>query len=270
MADEEKKLSRKERKALAKEEKNKKGKGGEEEDEDSKGSGILVAIVFILILAVWLAIVGLLIHMDVGGFGSSVLYPVLKDVPVINRILPETTEYDEEGDTDPYAFASMEEAVARVKQLEKQLAKAKKKNKAAASSADEIIALEEELQKYKDEEASFEETRQKFYEEVVYSDNAPDINSYKEFYESIEPEIAEKLYKQVVADIADDEELSDYVNTYSSMKASEAASIFNNMTNDLRLVSKILGAMDKESRGAILGKMDVETAAAVTKLLNPN
>ena len=26
--------------------------------------------------------------MDVGGFGSNVLTPILKDVPVINKILP--------------------------------------------------------------------------------------------------------------------------------------------------------------------------------------
>ena len=35
------------------------------------------------------------VKLDIGGFGSSVLRPILKDVPVVNTILPEPTEADE-------------------------------------------------------------------------------------------------------------------------------------------------------------------------------
>lgn len=38
----------------------------------------------------WLIIMALLVKLDVGGFGSTVLAPILKDVPYINRILPDT------------------------------------------------------------------------------------------------------------------------------------------------------------------------------------
>lgn len=263
----------KEEKEKEKEEKKKKKAEAREaggEDDDEKGGGILVFFVAFLILLIWLAIIALLIRMDVGGFGSTVLYPFLKDVPVINRILPEVEVYEEENkEEDPYAFSSMDEAVARIKELEKQLAKAKKKNKSAKAKTEEYAAMEAELQKYKDEEASFEKTKQKFYKEVVYSDKAPDINTYKEYYESIEPANAEKLYKQVVADIKDSSQLEEYATTYSTMKATEAAAIFNTMTDNLKLVGRILWAMDKDSRGAILGKMDSETAAAVTKIMEP-
>ncbi len=44
----------------------------------------------------------------------------------------------------------------------------------------------------------FEEEKAKFYKEVVFSDQAPDINEYKKYYESIDPQNAENLYKQVV------------------------------------------------------------------------
>lgn len=246
------------------------GENPNPEDDDEKGGGILIAFVAFLILLVWLAIVALLIRMDVGGFGSTVLYPVLKDVPFINRILPEVEDYEDENkEDDPYAFSSMDEAVARIKELEQQLAKAKKKNKSAKAKTEEYAAIEAELQKYKDEEAAFEKTKQKFYQEVVYSDKAPDINTYKEYYESIEPANAEKLYKQVVADTQKNAELTEYATTYSAMKADEAAKIFNTMTNNLKLVGKILWAMDKDSRGSILGKMDADTAAAVTKIMEP-
>lgn len=249
-------------------EKEEKKKKGEEDGDDEGGGGILVFIVAILIFFVWLAIIALLIRMDVGGFGSTILYPILKDVPVINRILPETEEYVEDEE-DPYAFDSMDEAIDRIKYLEKQLAKAKKKNKNAQAQSEEYELLAAELQRYKDNEANFEKIKQKFYEEVVYSDQAPDIKQYKEYYESIEPQNAEKLYKQVVGEIKKDEELEKYVATYTAMKADEAAKIFDDMTKDLRLVGKILWAMDTDSRGKIMGKMDVDTAAAVTKLMEP-
>ena len=63
-----------------------------DKDEENIGSKILSVFFVILIVIVWLAILVALIKFDVGGFGSSVLRPVLKDVPVINKILPEASE----------------------------------------------------------------------------------------------------------------------------------------------------------------------------------
>ena len=68
--------------------------------EDEDAGGVSVALVTIVIVIIWLAILCLLIKLDVGGFGSGVLAPVLKDVPVINKILPEdavVTTDDEEA-----------------------------------------------------------------------------------------------------------------------------------------------------------------------------
>lgn len=40
------------------------------------------------------------------------------------------------------------------------------------------------------------------------------------------------------------------------MKPKEAAAIFDSMTDNLSLVAKILNALDAQSRGNIIGKMD--------------
>ena len=53
------------------------------------------------------------------------------------------------------------------------------------------------------------------------------------------------------------------------MKPKEAAAIFDSMTDNFELVAKILNAMDTQSRGNILGKMDSNNAAKVTKIMNP-
>ena len=91
----------------------------------------------------------------------------------------------------------------------------------------------------------------------------------KEYYESIEPEKAEELYKQVVEQLQEEEQIQEYAATYSNMKPKNAAAIFNTMGDDLELVGKILWAMDAQSRGDILGAMDADLAAAVTKLMEP-
>ena len=271
MADEE--LSKKEQKKKEKEEKKaakkaaKGGKGEENLDEEEGGSTALVIIVGILIAIVWLAIFALLIKMDVGGVGSTVLYPILKDVPYVNMILPEVEEYAEEDAA--YQFESMDAAVARIKELEAQLADAQAAGSADATHLAELEAQAQELAVYKANEKNFEEIKEKFYEEVVFGNNSPDIEEYKKYYESIEPENAEVIYKQVVKQTEEKQEITDYANTYSSMKPAQAAAIFNTMTDDLKLVGKILWAMDTESRGKILGAMDSDIAASVTKLMEP-
>ncbi|MCR5053935.1 MAG: hypothetical protein K6A69_03750 [Lachnospiraceae bacterium] len=275
MAEETEELSKKElkekkkaEKAAAKEAK-KAAKAEEEleEQDDSPLSKFLLFLVAFMIIVVWLVIFALVIKMDVGGFGSTVLYPILKDVPVVNKILPETEEYVEED--DPYHFATMDDAVARIKELEAVIAKSTEDSTVTAAYIAELEAQSAELQQYKANQAAFETEKEKFYEEVVFSDQAPDINEYKEYYESIEPENAAAIYRQVVGQVQTDQELESYVSAYSQMKPAQAAAIFNTMTEDLRLVAKILSRMDAKQRGDILGAMDTATAALVTELMEP-
>ena len=259
----------KEKKKEEKEKKKKKKKGaeGEGEEEENEGGTGLVIIAAILILLVWLAIFALIVKMDVAGIGSTVLYPVLKDVPYVNMILPEVEGYAEEDEA--YQYDTIDDAVARIKELEAELAAAKEQSGSDTAYIASLEAQAAELQQYKANEQAFEATKEKFYEEVVFSDKSPDIEEYKKYYESIEPENAESIYRRVLERQGVSDELADYVLAYSSMKPKEAAEIFNDMTDNLRLVAKILGAMDADARGDILQEMDVDTAAALTKIMEP-
>lgn len=238
-------------------------------EEESTGSKIAVFFVTLIIILIWIAIIVLLIKWDVGGFGSTVLGPVLKDVPYVNRILPDSVFEEESTEDSAYAFGSMDAAVNKIKELEIQLAEAQNASTADAQYISELEAQAAELARYKQEEAEFEAEKEKFYEEVVFSDVAPDIEEYQNFYESIDPANAEMIYRQVVEQTAADAEVEDYVKTYSAMKPKEAAAIFDTMTNNLQLVADILENMDAQSRANILGKMDSETAAKVTKIMEP-
>jgi flagellar motility protein MotE (MotC chaperone) len=270
---ENKTLDKKQLKAAKKlEKKKKKQKNADDLDgeEETVGGKILVFFVTIIIILIWLAIFAMLIKLDVGGFGSGVLAPVIKDVPYLNKILPDSAVEEVSTEDSQYAYTNLDDAINRIKELEIELADAQN---SANSDADYIAELEEkakELDTYKQNEAAFEQEKEKWYEDVVFSDDAPDISNYKEYYESIDAANAEVLYKQVVEQTLTDEQMDDYVKTYSNMKPKEAAAIFDTMTDNLQLVADILSNLDTQSRADILGKMNSDTAAKVTEIMEPS
>lgn len=269
------KEAKKEAKKAEKERRKEAKKNGEVLPEDEErlgiGGGIIMAFVVLLIILIWLVIFAFLVKMDVGGFGSSILFPVLKDVPYVNQILPGIEEYLPQGiEEDEYAkFETVEQAIVRIKELEKEIEDLKAAGSENSDYIKELEAASAELAEYKANEAAFEEMKEKFYEEVVFSDNAPDINEYKTYYESIEPDNAAAIYKQVVSQLQTDKEIEDYVQTYTSMKAKNAAAIFDEMTDDYDLVCEILQAMDASTRSSILSAMDAQNAAILTKMMEP-
>ena len=241
-------------------------------DEEKEGGKGVLALVTVLIIIICLGIIAILIKTDVGGFGSTVLYPILKDVPYINKILPnqESTQGTYETADTQYQYSSLDDAVNRIKELELQLDEAQNKKKKDKQTIKDLKKQIKDLSSYKKDQAAFEKEKEKFYEEVVFSDEAPDINEYKTYYESIDPENAEVLYKQVVEQITYDDEVQDYAKTYSQMKPKEAAAIFDTMTDNLGLVSDILMCMGAQARADILGKMNAETAAKLTEIMEPS
>ena len=238
------------------------------EEEEGSSSKLAVALVTLVIIIVWLAILALLIKWDVGGFGSTVMRPLLKDIPYVNRILPDSE--DDLSTEEDYPYKNMDEAVAYIKELEQELAQAQQGSSENSAYIADLEAQSQKLKEYEANEAAFEEEKEKFDNEVVFSDQAPDIEQYKEYYESIDPDNAELLYKQVVEQQQTDSKISDYVKGYSQMKPKEAAAIFDTMTDNLNLVAQILENMDAQSRADILGKMNSDTAAKVTEIMNPS
>lgn len=238
------------------------------EEQETVGGKLIVALATIVIIAIWLGILALLVRLDVGGFGSTVLYPILKDVPYINQILPEVkAEADENAD---YPYKTLDEAIARIKELEGELDASQKTDQDSSSKIEDLQAQVRKLRKYRENEAAFEALRQEFYEEVVFGDNAPDIAEYRKFYEEINPDNAEVLYKEVVQQQEYDSKVDDYVKTYSSIKPKDAATIFDSMTDNLSLVKRILEKMSAQNRGDILAAMNQDTAAKLTEMLEPS
>ena len=260
----EQKAQRKEAKKRAKE------ISKQEAELDEDASGVSVVLVTIVIVIIWVAILCLLIKLDVGGFGSSVLAPVLKDVPVVNKILPSDSVITTDDGESYGGYTSLREAVDYIRVLELELERAQSVSNTDSEEIAELRAEIDRLRTFEDAQTEFERIKTEFYEEVVYADNGPGAEEYQKYYETIDPAMAEYLYKQVVEQVTVDARLKDYAKAYSAMEPEQAAAIFEKMTGDLDLVAKILYQMSADDRGNILGVMDSEVAARVTRIMDPD
>ena len=240
----------------------------DELDDESGKSGKLVSIlVAILIIAIWLVIFALLIKMNVGGIGSM-LRPYLKNVPVINQILPAATDEEVKEETGN-RYKNLSEAVDRIKELEAQLDQYTNDGNASSQTISELKAEIARLKVFEENAGRYQELKDKFDKDVVYTDNAPSIDNYKTWYESIDPENAAQIYEQVVKDLQYSQQVKDWAETYSKMDAKNAAAILEEMTGDTDLVSDILLCMTSKQRAAILAEMDPVFAAKLTVIMYP-
>lgn len=241
----------------------------QEEELDGESNGVVTFLATIVIVALWLAVICVVVKLDVGGFGSTVLAPVLGDVPVINKILPTGSVTQTDGSGSYGGYSSIQEAVDQIKYLEQQLAVVNSQSDAKDTRINELLAEVDRLKQFEDMQVEFQRIRNEFYDEVIYADNGPGPEEYIKYYEEMDPTTAEYIYRQVITNLQESSEVQDFANSFTSMDASSAAKILEKMPNDLNLCARILRVLSAEQRGAILAAMDAEFAAKVVKIMDP-
>ena len=278
-ADDDKKRIQNEKKQLKKQQKEQRkeakarAKEIAKQEEDlglDEGNGLVTFGATVLIVLLWIAVICVIVKLDIGGFGSSVLTPILKDVPVVNKILPGSSQTETNNPGSYGGYSSLQEAVDYIKQLEVELEQVRTASNAKDADMERLLAENERLSEFEQKQVEFQRIRQEFYDEVVYADNGPGADEYRKWYEEMDPVTAENIYKQVILQQQESKEMQDYALAYSGMKPKAAAAIFNTMTDNLDLVAKILNAMSAEERGDILAAMDADVAARLTKIMNPD
>lgn len=239
-------------------------KSRNKEGMDKDSGKILTVLIAIAIAILWFMIFGLLIKFDVGGFGSGVLRPIIKDVPVINKILPRVPE-EQLAIENNYEYKSLAEAVAKIKELEEKIKELEDGNKEINDEKADLLAEIGRLRQFEENQKEFEERVKEFDKKVVFAEAAPDISEYKSWYEQINPANAEEIYRQVVEQLQYTDAILEKANIYKKMEPQAAAKILETMTADVESVAKILLAMKPKESAAILAEMDNVFAAKVTK-----
>lgn len=236
--------------------------------EEKKGNKFITLLIALIIIVLWLGMFALCIKLDVGGFGSSVMYPIFKNVPVINKILPDKAVDEKEE----YPYNSLAEAINYIKDLEKEIKNLKDSADADAEKIADLQAEIDRLKAFEESQLAFEKQKEQYYNEVVFGDNAIDYEYYKQYYEQISPEYAEVLYKQVLEKYLYDERYKDLADAYATMKPKKAAAALYEMTGNLETVVAILQNMEMEARAKILDALsdtDAVFCAKITVMLSP-
>lgn len=172
-----------------------------------EGNGLVTFGATVLIVALWIAVVCVIVKLDIGGFGSSVLAPILKDVPVLNMILPDSGQTET---TDPGSYggySSLQDAVDYIRQLELELEQVRTASNAKDADLEKLRAEVERLGAFEQKQVEFQRIMQEFYEEVIYAENGPGAEEYRKWYEEMDPATAEALYKQVVVQMEESKEV---------------------------------------------------------------
>ena len=232
-------------------------------DKEERGGGkILTVLIIFLIILIWLAILALLIKFDVGGLGSQVLRPVLKDIPVINRILPEVSE-EQLAYENAYPYKTLEEAIKYIEKLEIENDKLREENADYASRQIEMQKEIDSLHHYEEEQEEFAKLREKFDREVVFNNKAPSTDEYIKWYESMYPNNAANIYEELMEKQVVENSIQLYADYLAGIKAGEAAEILSEMPSDIDLICQLLGCMKKSLVSDILSEMDPLFAARI-------
>lgn len=233
-----------------------------EKNQESSGGKILTALIIFLIVLIWLAILALLIKFDVGGLGSGVLRPVLKDIPVINRILPDVSE-EQEAYENAYPFKTLKEASEYIKKIEMEADKLREENNDYAFRQAEMQKEIDSLRHYEEEQEAFAALREAFDREVVYNDKAPKIEEYIKWYAQMYPNNAAAIYAEALEKQLVEESIQREADYLTSMKAKDAAKILSEMPSDIDLICRLLNCMKESEVSDILTNMEPLFAARI-------
>ena len=230
--------------------------------EESRGGKVLTVLIILLIVLIWLAILALLIKFDVGSLGSKVLRPVLKDIPIVNRILPEISE-EQEAYENAYPYKTLSEAMEYIKKLELEADKLREENDDYASRQAQMQKEIDSLKHYEEEQEAFAQLKEQFDKEVVYNEKAPSLEDYIKWYESMYPNTATEIYESLVEQQAVEETIQREADLIASMKPKNAAAILSEMSSDVDLICRLLSCMEDKTVTNILTNLDSLFAARI-------
>ena len=221
----------------------------------------------------------MLIKNDVSGIATKNRNSIIK-IPVLRTALPKPKDPE-----DPKYLSTIEliekynELRKKRDELTNELNQAKKTIKELQKFKDESDAITasqaktkselDALKKTLDQQAIQIEEDKKKIDELIASG---DKEGFKEYFERVNQETAEKMYKEILEEEKASGEIKKLVKLYEGMDASEAAEILKEMRNDqLDVVIQILKNMNTSKASEIIATLDPEFAAEITvKLTNLN
>jgi flagellar motility protein MotE (MotC chaperone) len=253
---------------------------GHDKKEDAKREkrppkarrGLPAWFVPILVLVIIIGGIAAVLFFNVYDIREKWIMPYLRNAPLIGATVsrwPPPPEEGDEAEPEPvgkYSKMTEEELESLITSLEAEAEKAKDDLKTAQDKQKADADTINNLTQYKDQIEGFRAQKDAFDEMVANGNPA----GYSEFYESVSPENAERIYREISVNNQYNSEVKRVASTLSGMDEENAAEALTNLlATDADLVISVLTVMDQESRSAILNEMTPENVARITRLMYP-
>lgn len=218
-------------------------------------------IVIIIIICIILISIGIIIRFNLGNLTEKYLRHSLQDVPILNNILPIIDE-----NIDKYENLSKEELLKEISSLENQLEEKENNNSSYQNTVKRLNTEIKRLKEIEEQQLQFKAEKEEFNRRIATENS----ESFVDFFESIYPEIAAEIYKELLGEELEIQEIKQYAEPFQTMDPSSAASVIEEMIiTDMDLVVLIFNNIDSEQQAAIIEEMHPEEAARLLKSLAP-
>jgi len=223
-------------------------------------TGLIILIVAILIVGAGVTSVAL----DLFGLRTQVIIPMLRNVPVIGNLMPES-EYD-------YAEAALDPAIV-IRDLEVTVASLNRQNELLQADLDSLYGiatgLEAEIARLQEFE-ELHDMRTAAYNEYQRAIAEEEPAAFLEFFTTMHPAMAEEIFRELAALQVQDDRWESYVSAWSAANAVLVAQAIETMiTTDMPLIVSVMRDLPLHSRAAILNALETESRAAVLRQMDP-
>lgn len=250
-----------------------------------RGKGIFLTLltfltVIIVITAVFGGVFYFIIHNNINGLAERYRLSI-QSIPLAKLALPKVADPLDPKNMTPDEIKKKyvefrKENEALKKQFSEELSEANIKLDEYQVYKDDYENLksdtEKKLEDIKAREAAvyekelqLKELKQKIDELTANGDK----ESFKAYFESLDPENAKLLYSEIVKEQQVNADIKKFAQLYEVMDAATAAQIFEQLGNSkIDMTTETLKAMSKDNASAIMESMTPEFAAKITEKLN--
>lgn len=235
-----------------------------------------VIVALMIIILVFGSVFYVIIHNNINGFGEKYRTQI-KNIPVIRHALPSVPDpEDPKYLTDGEIRSRYMELRVLRDQLEKELEEAGREIEDLRRLRDEKEKIDQDNEKMKvlleEQKSEIEAQRKQLEEDLMKAGELianADKEGLKEYFQKIDKDTAEILYKQILTEEKASAEARKFAQYYENMEPKNAARIFKELgEKNIDLIVEILTNMRKEISSQVLSEMDADFAAKITQALS--
>ena len=220
--------------------------------------GLIVLLTLIALILIFI----IMVAFNAFGLRDNMLFPLLRNIPVIGSLVPDGTAAANEGDI-----------AATVADLEAETYMLAAENASLEAQLEILTGMIEQVERENARLAEFEAVHQQFLtdRETFYRNLAMENpDAFLNFFETMHPALAEEMFASLASEQIDEERWRNYLASWSNMNPVHVARVIESMlTTDMRLIVDVMLELPEPFRGSILNALSADSAAAVLRQMEP-